>query len=54
MNPNYLKKQGQTPSINSFSLIHKNENNTVSRTERKSKDNSLNKYPLAEITNNQP
>lgn len=47
MNPGYLKKQGPTPSINSFSLSYKNENNSISRTERKSKDNSLNKYPLA-------
>lgn len=52
MNPRYLKKQLQTPNINSFNT-HKNENSSLGRTERKSNNGSLNKTPLADVTNNQ-
>ena len=50
MNPRYLKKQPQTPSVNSF-FLHKNENSSLGRTERKSSNGSLNKKPLTDLTN---
>lgn len=50
MNPRYLKKQLQTPNVNSF-LLHKNENSSQGRTERRSNNGSISKTPLADLTN---
>lgn len=52
MNPRYLKKQLQTPNINAFNVLQRNENSSLGRTERKSNAGSLNKTPLADLTNN--